>query len=114
MADARVEQGGAMYCVNARQTLLSDLSDAEVEKWAPVLQCQPAAGWDSTIKYCGWREVPCVYLVCEGDKLLPTALQEHMAHTAGARVERCTAGHMCMLTATEKVVELITDAAQQE
>ncbi len=85
--------GGAMYCVNTRQTLLRDLTDAEVDRWSPMLQCQPAQIWDSTVKYCGWREVPCVYLVCEGDRLLPTGVQRHMAETTGAKVERCTAGH---------------------
>ena len=99
-----------MYCVNTRESLLSDLDEAEAEKWLPSLQCQPATGWDGKVTYCGWREVPSTYLICEADKVLPVELQEHFAATAGAKVERCSAGHMCMLTAKDKVVEVIRAA----
>ena len=106
-------QGGAMYCENTRQTLLSDLDDAEAEKWTQVLQCQPSEGRDSTVTYCGWRDVPTTYLICEGDQILPAVMQEHFAETSSAWVERCSAGHMCMLTAKKKVVEVVRGAVER-
>ncbi len=102
-----------MHCLNTRHGLLSDLDDVEAGKWIPRLQCQPAEGWDGTTTYCGWRDVPSTYLVCEGDQLLPTGLQEQFAQLAGAEVERCPAGHMCMLTAKDKVADVIRKAAKQ-
>ena len=71
------------------------------------LQPQPAADWDREIAYCGFLDVPSVYLVCEGDRLLPVELQLKFAATAGSEVVRCQAGHMVQVSMPEKLVEVV-------
>ena len=71
------------------------------------LKPQPAEGWDGKVTYCGWREVPTAYLVCEGDQLIPPPMQVQMAEQIGSKIFKCEAGHMSMLSAPEKVVEVI-------
>jgi hypothetical protein len=71
------------------------------------LRPQPAADWDAEIAYCGFKDVPSVYLVCEGDRLLPIDLQLNFASTAGSEIIRCEAGHMIHVSMPEKVVEVV-------
>jgi len=106
-----VSEGGALYPINPRTLLFNDLSDEEAETWMKELKSQPAEGWDDTITYAGWTDVPSVYLVCEGDQCIPPPMQEQLASLAGSRVERCDAGHMVMLSLPERVVEVIRGAA---
>jgi len=96
-----------MTCLNARHTLFSDFSDEEAEPWLKVLRPQPAEGWDGVTEYCGWLDVRTVYLVGEGDRVLPREVQEGMAGLTGGRVERCAAGHMVMLRDPGRCVEVI-------
>ena len=62
------------------------------------------------VTFCGWREVPSVYLVCENDQALSRDWQIQMAEAAGSRIERCDAGHMVMLSMPEKVAEVVQAA----
>lgn len=100
-----------MTCATPEKILFSDLNEAEATKWVGELKPQPGAGWDDTVTYCGWEEVPSVYLVCEGDQALPTPLQEQLAASANSKIERCSAGHIPMVSQPERVVEVIKDAA---
>ncbi|KAA8568756.1 hypothetical protein EYC84_007750 [Monilinia fructicola] len=107
----QITEGGAMYCATPEKLLFNDLSEKYVEKWKKVLKSQPAFGWDGTITYAGWKDVPSVYLVCENDQCIPQPLQEQLAGAAGSKVERCAGGHMVMLSMPDKVVEVIKSAA---
>lgn len=71
------------------------------------MQPQPAEGWHGVTSFCGWEEVPSVYLVCENDCAIPVGMQVSMARAAGSRIERCGAGHMVMLSMPERVVEVV-------
>jgi pimeloyl-ACP methyl ester carboxylesterase len=99
-----------MYCVNARQSLFSDMSDAEAETWLAQMQCQPAEGWNDVITYGAWKEIPSIYLIAEEDKLLPAQMQAQFAALAGSEVETVKAGHMLILSQPEKCVEVILKA----
>ncbi|ESZ98066.1 hypothetical protein SBOR_1597 [Sclerotinia borealis F-4128] len=107
----QITQGGAMYCATPEKLLFNDLSENDVEKWKKALKSQPASGWDGTITYAGWKDVPSVYLVCENDQCIPQPLQEQLAGAAGSRIEKCTAGHMVMLSMPRKVADIIISAA---
>ena len=112
-AYANGKQGGGLYCTTPEKLLFDDLDDdAAKEKWMKTLRPQPAEGWDGTVTYCGWREVPSVYIVCEKDQLIPPPMQEQIAGLAGSEVEKCSAGHMAMLSAPDKVSEVIEAAAK--
>ena len=105
-----LKQGGAMHCKDPEKMLFGDLASEEATKWTKTLQMQPAAGWDDTVTYGVWKDVPSVYLVCEGDACIPAAVQLQMAERAGSKVERCAAGHMPMLSMPDRVVEVVRAA----
>lgn len=72
---------------------------------------QPGKGWDSTITYCGWREIPSVYIAPEEDKLIPIDIQELVAGMASSKMVRVKgAGHMLQLSRTTEVASIIEDA----
>ncbi|MCJ1402764.1 hypothetical protein MMC11_005985 [Xylographa trunciseda] len=106
-----LSEGGAMTCAMPEKILFNDLDDADREKWTKALKPQPAEGWDGTVTYCGWKDVPSVYLICESDGAIPPPLQLQLAEMAGSQIEKCNAGHMPMLSMPERVVEVITSAA---
>jgi hypothetical protein len=70
-------------------------------------------GWDGTTTYCGWEDVPSIYLLCEKDAVLPEAVQLQMAGLAGSELVRCGAGHMPMLSMPGMVVEIISNSANR-
>lgn len=103
-----------MRCSDPETNLFNDLPPESATEWAQTLQIQPAADWDDVVTYGAWKTVPSVYLVCEGDRCIPAAVQLQMAALAGSRVERCAAGHMPMLSVPERVVELVRGAVEEE
>lgn len=104
-------QGNRMYCKDARKNLLHDVAPADADGWLQQFACQPAAGWDDVVDYCGWKHVPSVYLCSEQDALLPLDLQRQMAALAGSVVETCSAGHLAMLSQPDRVVRVVRKAA---
>ena len=61
-----VYQGPKMWCKSPRTLLFNDVAaDAEAASYINRLQPQPSAGYNDDITYCGWKEVPSSYLVCE-------------------------------------------------
>lgn len=101
-----------MHCLTPEKLLFNDLDDETAKTWVKKLQSHPASGWDDTITYCGWKDVPSVYLVCENDGCIPPPLQLQLAKTAGSKIEKCAAGYMAMVSMPEMVVEVIVKAAQ--
>ncbi|KAJ5619236.1 hypothetical protein N7510_003220 [Penicillium lagena] len=90
--------------------LFNDIPEQEKAKWLAELRPQPASGWDGKVTYTGWKDVPSVYLICEGDKALPVPLQEQLAALANSKIQRCSAGHVPQLSQPEKVMEVIKAA----
>ncbi|PYH91652.1 alpha/beta-hydrolase [Aspergillus ellipticus CBS 707.79] len=106
-----VVEGGASYCAQPEVLLFDDVAEPEKAMWLAEMKPQPAQGWDGTVTYAGWKQVPSVYLITEGDKALPVPLQEQLAGLAGSHIERCSAGHMPQLSQPGRVVEVIKAAA---
>lgn len=74
---------------------------------------QPGFGWDDTVKYAGWLDIPSAYLVCEKDACLPPPLQRQMAEGAkSSPIESCDAGHMAPITQSKAVANFIIRAAK--
>ena len=102
-----------MLCKNPQELLFNDVPPAAAEEASKQLRHQPTAAFqDAQITYCGWRDIPSVYLCCEKDALLPPALQRQMAEMAGAKVESCDAGHMVMLSRPDVVVDLVRSVVE--
>jgi pimeloyl-ACP methyl ester carboxylesterase len=100
-----------MKLTDPEKMFFNDFSSEDKEKWIHRLQTQPSSGWDATISYCGWREVPSVYLVCNADQVLPAPLQRQMAQLAGSEIEECEAGHMVIISMPERVAAVVSAAA---
>jgi len=83
------------------------LPENEKAEWLAAFKSQPAKGWDDTVNYTGWKDVPSLYLICEGDNALPVSLQEQLAALAGSEIVRCSAGHLPMLSQPDVVVEAV-------
>ncbi|KAJ5949352.1 alpha/beta-hydrolase [Penicillium verhagenii] len=105
-----VVEGGASYCAQPEILLLGDLPEYEKAGWLDAIKPQPAQGWDDTVSYAGWKDVPSVYLICEEDNALPVPLQEQLAALAGSKIERCSAGHLPMLSQPEAVAGVVQSA----
>ncbi|OKL62293.1 hypothetical protein UA08_02305 [Talaromyces atroroseus] len=105
-----VVEGGAAHCITPETSLFGDLPEDEKKKWLTLLKPQPSQGWDDTVTYTGWKDVPSVYLICEQDALLPVFLQEQFAGLANSKIVRCSAGHMPQLSQPERVAEVIKTA----
>ncbi|KAI6758449.1 hypothetical protein HG530_010689 [Fusarium avenaceum] len=104
------EANGTQSCKDPKSLLFSDLPDEQVDKWLPGLQHQPFTGYSTKLQYCGWRDVPSVYIICEGDKLLPVSFQESGAKLAGSEIVRLDGGHMVQLSQTEKLADIISSS----
>lgn len=90
--------------------LFHDFSPEEAERWASRLQHQPGREWDQVVRFCGWKEVPSVFILAEKDRLLPASVQEKFAALAGSSaIIRVDAGHMLQLSRTEEVAKIIGD-----
>ena len=105
-------QEGSLVPLSPATLFFNDLPESEASEWVGKLLSQPAEGWTCTTTYCGWREVPSVYIVCEKDAVLPQALQEQFAAIANSRLERINAGHMPHISQPEQLSRLIIEAAQ--
>ena len=106
-----ITQGDEMFCVTPEKLLFNDLSPEEAAKWVKKLSCQPPRGWDDVVDYVGWKNVPSVYLVSEGDALLNKEMQLQFAQRAASEVERCSAGHCSMIGQPERCLEVVRKAA---
>ena len=100
-----------MFCATPEKFLFNDLSPEEASKWAKKVSCHPSRGWDDVVDYAGWKNVPSVYLVSEGDALLNTEMQLQFAQMADSEVERCSAGHCSMIGQPERCLEVVRKAA---
>jgi pimeloyl-ACP methyl ester carboxylesterase len=90
--------------------LYHDTPLQEAEERIAALKPRSLASMQAKTKSpAAWREIPVAYLVCEGDKVLPAALQDAMAQgvkAAGAKIviERINSSHSPYLSHPETVV----------
>lgn len=109
------DEQGYHVCTDPRKSLFNDFSDTEAQEWIAQVQCQPSRGWDGTIDYCGWKDVPSVYIICEEDKMIAASFQEQMSSLAACeetfRLEG--AGHMAQLSRRSEVAEIVIAQARK-
>jgi pimeloyl-ACP methyl ester carboxylesterase len=103
-----------MTCVDFRSLFFNDLSDEDAKHWISTLQPGPACWNGQATTYCGWREVPSAYIMCEKDRTIHLAYQEKMAELAGSKpIVRLATGHMPQLTVPEKIAEIVNQFASE-
>jgi hypothetical protein len=83
-----------LTCVDFKKHFFNDLSDEDAKQWISAVQPGPAVWNGQTKTYCGWREVPGLYILCEKDNTIPPAIQEQIASLAGSKpIVRIPTGH---------------------
>ncbi|KAH8203158.1 hypothetical protein TruAng_002679 [Truncatella angustata] len=103
---------GSAVCKDSKNNLFHDLPAKDAEEWQNIIQVQPSLEqWKIPVSYCGWRDVPSIYVLCELDRLLPVSVQEMMAGLAGSKLVRLQAGHMAQLSMPDAVANVILEAA---
>ncbi|KAF3054652.1 hypothetical protein CFAM422_013371 [Trichoderma lentiforme] len=103
------QQQNTYTCTDPIQNLFHDMSHEAAIGWSQKMQAQPHLGWFGKTSYCGWREVPSHWILTEGDKLVPVALQETMAQMAASKTMRLDAGHMAHLSRTDDVARMVAE-----
>ena len=74
------------------------------------MQIQPSLEqWKTKVTYCGWRDVPSTYILCELDRLIPDTVQEKLAAVANSKIVKIQSGHLAQLSCTEKVASVMFD-----
>lgn len=109
-ADLKGKQDGAgiQRCRDPMENLFHDLPPAEAKRWVATVQHQPGRTWDQVVHFCGWREVPSVFILAEQDRMLPASVQEKCAKFVGSKaIIRVDAGHMLQLSRTDEVAKII-------
>jgi hypothetical protein len=92
--------------------LYHDLEPEDAAKWAKTLTASPVM--KTKLTNDAYAELPCGYLVLDGDRMLPREYQEGMAALQGKktgefRMYHCPAGHAAHLSWTEGVVDTAVD-----
>ncbi|KAK9773074.1 putative Alpha/beta hydrolase fold-1 [Seiridium cardinale] len=106
------QDDGSAVCVDSQNSLFHDLSPKEAEGWQNRLEVHPTLdNWKVAVPYCGWKDVPSIYILCELDRLLPVHVQQMMAELAGSETVRLEAGHMAQLSRPDAVAEVVLKAA---
>ena len=100
--------------VEPEKYLLNGLDPVEAERWAGMLTANPML--TAKLTNDAYANVPCAYLVLEGDLILPQQYQEGMVALQQAKTGDFTlyyspSGHSPQLTWTEGVVDTVVNFA---
>jgi hypothetical protein len=94
--------------------LLHDMSAEDIPQHVQKLSASPSD--NSVLTNDAYAALPCAYLVCEGDRMLPQEYQEGMVaaqsgKTGDFKLYRCKAGHAPHLNWTDDMADTVMDFA---
>ncbi|OKL60817.1 hypothetical protein UA08_03815 [Talaromyces atroroseus] len=89
---------GGFAIKDGASKLFNDLSDAEAKLWESRLVPQSYRVQTTPITGTAYEYIPSTYLTCENDQAVPPQFQEMFATMAKSEVQRCSAGHLAMLS----------------
>ncbi|TDC39756.1 alpha/beta hydrolase [Micromonospora sp. 15K316] len=93
---------------NPGSALYHDVPEDVAARAVADLVEQSLLSFTGTVTRAAWHDIPSTYVVCEDDRILPTALQETMsAHATTTR--RWPGGHSAFLAAPEKLAALVDE-----
>ncbi|KAL8948001.1 MAG: hypothetical protein Q9222_005769 [Ikaeria aurantiellina] len=106
-------KGEYLWIKNPKQTLYSDLSDAEAEMWSQRIKHHPAHNYTSKTTQEPWRRVPCVYLKTAKDEVIPMDMQTAFSQKIpNCEVHECQTGHSPFLSQPSEVASAISKAVE--
>lgn len=109
-----LEQSNATQPANPRFHFYNDLNDEVATRCVDALVHHAMPCFLSPLTYEAYRDIPSTYLICERDEAILPPFQRTMIATAGDSIVRtysCEAGHSPMMSAPEKVADVIDDTA---
>jgi hypothetical protein len=95
-------------------SLFHELSPEQQQHWKGLLVPQSGLSGMTKLEYAGYLHVPCGYLLCENDRLVPIELQERLVknmENAGTQVKiwRRPLGHEPALAWTDGLKNLLLE-----
>ena len=68
------------------------------------------------LKYAGYKDIPCAYLLCRKDQAIPLEVQENMVKGAGFEIytETLDAGHSPFLSQPKETADVVRRAAGEK
>jgi pimeloyl-ACP methyl ester carboxylesterase len=105
--------------VAVRETL-SDMPGEEADKWAHIFEKHSAASFGTELQYAAYKYIPSWYILAENDKIVEPELQQRMVDRAREdndtpiKLVKLTSGHAPIISQTEKVVDVIREAAGEQ
>ncbi|EMD90354.1 hypothetical protein COCC4DRAFT_127886 [Bipolaris maydis ATCC 48331] len=100
----RVE-GSKVYIDSTPEDGFPDLPEAEQKKWHGILTHTAAGVFSGASTYEPWHHIPCAYFICDNDTLLVPPIQEAMANSIGATIQRNTGSHSPFLSVPDQLVK---------
>lgn len=64
----------------------NDLSESQQSIWASSLRSFSDPMFTQPLKYAGYNDVPCAFLLCSEDKAIPLEVQENVVKDSGVDV----------------------------
>lgn len=98
--------------------LFHELSPDKQQQWKSLLVPQSVYSGLVPLDYAGYVHVPCGYLLCENDRLVPIAMQERLVQgmkDAGAQVKtwRRPWGHELTMAHPDELKELLLEFGKE-
>lgn len=102
---------------NPKHYFYHDIEEDEADKWSKMLTSCPFTM--SPLTNDAYSAVSLAYLICEGNRALPSAYQEKMVketeERSGKNIEvyRCSGGHEALLSCTLLVADAVSEFASK-
>ncbi|KAL8894999.1 MAG: hypothetical protein Q9207_008340 [Kuettlingeria erythrocarpa] len=107
-------KGDYLWVKDPKETLYSDLPEAEADKWMKLLRHHPAHNYSAKTTQEPWKQVPSVYLKTAQDAVIPIELQDMFAlKIPDCSIQVSDAGHSPFLSRPSDVVKAILKAEEQ-
>ena len=99
-----------MYCNEPELKLVHNVRKRAKQECIDNMGAQPGReDYYHDIEYCGWLEVPSLYIICEYSKIVPKRVQEQCAGLAASDITRLRTGHIPMIMKPQGVTDCITN-----
>ncbi|KAL5313416.1 hypothetical protein ACEPPN_019149 [Leptodophora sp. 'Broadleaf-Isolate-01'] len=116
-----IKKAGEYMYLNPEEdykNIFSDFPEAQGRAYMAQMPHHSTISFSGELTYPGYKYIPATYLVTEGDKIIPPEHQRQMIAFAKGegvilKVDSTEAGHVPMLGAPEKVVEVLIGAANE-
>jgi hypothetical protein len=94
-----------VYVDQSPELVFPNLPKHEQEKWYARLTHTAVGVFKGASTYEPWQDIPCAYFICDGDTILLPFIQEALANSIGASIQRNTGDHNPFLSVPDQIVK---------